>query len=195
MALTAWVAPFWAIYTSMSAITVVGLGIADEPASFVTRAVDRLTLTWGGIEGDRHFGLTARAGVRQKHHRKGTELRNARQLSIVSEEELCEVAGRLHVPRLGWQWLGANLCLKGLADLTRLAPSSRLLFPSGACLVVDGENLPCTGPGRQVQQQLGAPAAIVHQFVKAAHQRRGLVAWVERPGELEVGSAVEVIPR
>src|SRR3954447_18800357 len=100
-----------------------GLGIADAPSSFVTRAVDRLQLTFGGIEGDRHYGLVAKAGVRQKHHPAGTEIRNARQLSIVSEEELSELAASLGIPRLSWQWLGANLCLKGLPRLTHLEPS------------------------------------------------------------------------
>ncbi len=170
-----------------------GLGIADDPLTFVTCPVERLTLTWGGIEGDRHFGLTAKAGVRQKHHPAGTEIRNARQLSIVSEEELAEVAGTLKVPRLEWQWLGANLCLTGLPGLTQLAPSTRLRFPSGACLVVDGENLPCSGPGKAAQRGLGAPVEFIAQFVKAAHQKRGVVAWVERPGVIEAGSLVELI--
>ena len=174
-------------------VIVCGLGIADDPSTFITRAVERLTLDWAGIEGDRHFGLTAKAGVRQKHHPAGTEIRNARQVSIVSEEELNEVASKLAVPRLGWQWLGANLCLRGLPRLTQLAPSTRFLFPSGACLVVNGENKPCTGPGRIVQHQLGAPPRLVAQFVKAAHHLRGVVAWVERPGLIDAGSTVELI--
>ena len=177
----------------MSPVTLTGLGIADDSTSFVTRSLARVELSWGGIEGDRHFGLTAKAGVRQKHHRSGTEIRNARQLSIVSEEELAEVAGALAVPRVGWQWLGANLCLKGLPKLTQLAPSTRLLFPSGACVVIDGENRPCKGPGRVVQAQLGSPMELVHRFVKAADHRRGVVAWVERPGPIAVGDVIALI--
>ena len=84
-------------------LSVTGLGIADDPSSFVTRAVDRLQLTYGGIEGDRHCGLVTRAGVRQKHQPAGTQIRNARQLSIVSEEELLEIAASLEIERVGWQ--------------------------------------------------------------------------------------------
>lgn len=177
----------------MATVTVTGLGIADAPNSFVTRAVPRLQLTFGGIEGDRHFGMTMKAGVRQQHHPRGAELRNSRQLSIVSDEELAQVAAALAIPRLIFQWLGGNLCLQGLASLTAVAPSTRLLFPSGACLVVDCENLPCRGPGRIVQSQFAEPLDLAVRFVKAAHHRRGLVAWVERPGLIEEGNAVEVI--
>jgi hypothetical protein len=177
----------------MTSILVTGLGIADAPGSFVTRPLDRVELVWGGIEGDRHFGLTMKAGVRQTHHPKGTELRNARQLSILSEEELALIAAALAVPRVSFEWLGGNLCFKGLEALSTLAPSTRLLFPSGACLVVDCENEPCKGPGRVVEAQFAQPPGIANRFVKAALHRRGLVAWVERPGVIALGNSVELV--
>ena len=177
----------------MTRITVTGLGIADAPDSFVTRSVDRLQLVWGGLEGDRHFGLTMKSNVRQKHHPRGTELRNSRQLSILSEEELVQIATELAVPRVSWEWLGGNLCVKGCEALTALPPSTRLLFPSGACLVVDSENLPCRGPGRIVHQQFAELPQLDSRFVKAAFHRRGLVAWVERQGAIEIGNTVELI--
>lgn len=175
-------------------ITVTGIGIADTPGSFVTRPLERVTLDWGGIAGDRHHGLTQRAGVRQKHHAKGTEIRNARQISILSDEELAQISATLGIGRIAWEWLGANLCFAGLEQLTQLAPSSRLQFPSGATLVVDGENEPCTNPGRVVVQQLQLAPEVASHFVKAAWHKRGLVAWVERPGLIALGNAVEVIP-
>jgi hypothetical protein len=177
----------------MSRITVTGLGLADTPDSFVTRSVSTLQLVWGGLEGDRHFGLTMKAGVRQKHHPAGAELRNSRQLSILSEEELAQIAAELELPRLGFQWLGGNLCLSGCEALTQLPPSTRLLFPSGACLVVDSENLPCKGPGRIVQSHFAEPPDLAARFVKAALHLRGVVAWVERPGAIEEGNVVELL--
>ena len=166
-----------------STATVKALGIADTPGAFVTRAVDAVTLTLGGIEGDRHFGLTAKAGVRERHQPKGVEIRNARQLSIVSVEELADIARALAAPVVEWQRLGANLLLEGRAALTRLAPSSRLVFPSGATVAVDTENAPCSKPARE----LGQP-----HFVKAARHLRGLVGWVERVGVVRVGDAVAI---
>ncbi len=174
-------------------ITVTGIGIADTPGSFVTRPLTSVALDWGGIAGDRHHGLLMAAGVRQKHHPKGTEIRNARQISILADEELAQISATLGIARIAWEWLGGNLCLAGLPSLTQLAPSSRLKFPSGATLVVDGENEPCANPGRVVVQQLGLAPEIASRFVKAAWHKRGLVAWVERPGLIAVGNAVDVI--
>ncbi len=177
----------------MTVLTVKGLGIADAPGSFVTRPLERVTLGWGGLEGDRHFGLTMKAGVRQQHHPKGTELRNARQLSILSVEELALIAASLSIAHVAFEWLGGNLCLEGREALTQLEPSTRLLFPSGACLVVDSENQPCRGPGKIVASHWPQAKDLATRFVKAAHRRRGLVAWVERPGTIEAGDAVELV--
>ena len=177
----------------MTRITVTGLGIADTPKTFVSRPVQRVVLQWGGIHGDRHFGLTMSSGVRQKYFEPGTEIRNARQLSILSDEELALIATDLNVPRVAFEWLGANICLSGCEALSQLAPSTRLLFPTGACLVVDSENKPCRGPRRIVQEHFGEPPQLATRFVKAAHHRRGLVAWVERPGVIETGNTVELV--
>ncbi len=177
----------------MARLTLTGLGIADTRGSFVTRPLDRVELTWGGIEGDRHFGMTMKSGVRQKHHPRNTELRNARQLSILSAEELAQIAAALQIPRVAYEWLGGNLCFAGDERLSAMPPSTRLLFPSGACLVVDGENEPCRGPGKVVQEHFPQAADVANRFVKAALHRRGLVAWVERPGLIETGNAVELI--
>ncbi len=160
-----------------------GLGIADTAGSFVTRSADALQLVLGGLAGDRHFGLTRPAGVREPQHPRGALIANARQLSLVSAEELAEIAAALRVPALEWSKLGANLVLSGLPRLSQLAPSSRLVFPSGACVVIDSENAPCSKPARELQQP---------GFVKAAMHRRGLVGWVERAGLARVGDEVAV---
>ncbi|MBK7859560.1 MAG: MOSC domain-containing protein [Archangiaceae bacterium] len=166
-----------------SAATVRGLGIADTAGDFVTRALEEVQLTLGGIEGDRHFGLTAKAGVREKRHPRGVEIRNARQLSILSVEELAEVAATLKAPELSWQRMGGSVLLEGRAQLTQLSPSSRLVFPSGATVVIDSENEPC----RKTARALAQP-----HFVKAAMHRRGLVGWVERAGVVRVGDVAKI---
>jgi MOSC domain len=172
--------------------TLTGLGIADAPGEFVTRKVEQVKLTWGGIEGDRHFGLTMKSGVRQKHLPRGTEIRNARQLSILSEEELEAVANAVGAPRMDYGWLGGNLCVRGVANLTQLPPSTRLVFPSGATIAIDMDNLPCANPGRVAAEHLGGDATFAARFVEAATNRRGLVGWVEREGVLKVGDAFGV---
>ena len=87
------------------------------------------------------------------------------------------------------EWLGANLLLEGIASLSFLPRGSRILFPSGAALAAEGYNPPCTGPGKAVHAVAGTtPQA----FVKAATRRRGIVASVERAGEIKAGDAAEV---
>jgi len=162
---------------------VVALGIADTPGTFVTRAVPQLGLVLGGIEGDRHFGVTRAAGVRETWHPRGAQIANARQLSLVCVEELAQVAAALGARQIEWQKLGANLVLEGHAHLSQLAPSSRLVFSSGATVVVDAENAPCSKPARELDQP---------HFVKAALHLRGVVGWVERAGAVRAGDTAAI---
>lgn len=174
---------------------VVALGIADQPGEFVTRSLDVAVLTYAGLEGDRHAGLTMKAGVRQKHVPKGAEIRNARQLSLVSVEELELISKNLGVGPLDYRWLGANVLVRGVPGFTQLPSGKRLVFGSGAVLCIDGDNEPCTKAGKAIAQGLGAPEGLASRFVKAAHDLRGLVAWVERPGAIRVGDRVTVASR
>ncbi|PZR05587.1 MAG: MOSC domain-containing protein [Archangium gephyra] len=178
----------------MAGMVVVGLGIADVPGSFETRAIEQAVLSFAGLEGDRHAGLTMKAGPRQKYLPKGAEVRNSRQLSIVSVEELAEIAASLGVKRVRASSLGANLLISGAPQLTKIAPGTRLVFPSGAVLVIDGENEPCVKSGRAIALAAEQPE-LAARFVKAAWHRRGLVAWVERPGLLRVGDPVTLVSR
>jgi MOSC domain-containing protein YiiM len=174
---------------------VAALGIADLPDDFLTRELELAVLSFAGLEGDRHAGLTQRSGVRQKHLPKGTEIKNARQLSLVSVEELAQVASSLGLPHLDYRWLAANLLLEGAPALTRCPPGTRLVFSSGAVLVVDGENEPCTRVGKAIVRATRSEPALSSRFVKAAQRLRGLVAWVERPGVIRKGDSVTLVSR
>ncbi|UJF35892.1 MOSC domain-containing protein [Paenibacillus hexagrammi] len=166
--------------------------IADTPGTFVTRLMDRAELIFGGIHGDRHFGITAKADVRQPMYPRGTEIMNRRQLSLVSVEELREVANRLGVEEIKPEWLGANLVVSGLPELSKLPIGLRMLLPSGAGLVCEGENEPCTGPGKQIANYYG-DNSLTHRFVKEAQQLRGIVAYVERPGDVKAGDEIKLV--
>ncbi len=91
----------------------------DEVASV---PVDRLTLTYAGIPGDRHAGTTRLSGAREPWYPRGTPMRNERQLSILSAEELVEVAAAMAIPELKPEWIGASLLLSGIHDMSRLPP-------------------------------------------------------------------------
>jgi MOSC domain-containing protein YiiM len=107
-----------------------------------------------GIAGDRHYGFTFPSNARYPMYPRRTEIRNSRQFSIISQEEMKEVAARLNIAEIPPEWLGANLLTSGIPSLTLLPPSSRLTFPGGAVLIVQGENNPCTHVGRVFMEKL-----------------------------------------
>lgn len=162
----------------------------DSAASIVSEAVDRIFVSLAGFPNDTHAGLTRPACVRVKElYPKGTEIRNARQLTLVSSEELAAIAADMGLERLPPAWLGANLMLSGIPHLTLLPPSSRLQFSSGLTLAVDLENGPCIHPARVIDEHYPGKG---RTFVKHALHRRGITAWVEREGDLKVGDSVAV---
>jgi MOSC domain len=167
--------------------------VCTEKKTFVTHELAETKVTFEGIEGDRHAGLTRPADVRTPWFPKGTLIRNTRQLSLVSTEELAQVAETLGIPKVLASWLGANLEVAGIPTLTHLPPGTLLFFPEDAVLAVEGENEPCTGPGRVIEAHYPDKEKLASRFVKAAWQRRGLVAWVERPGVIRAGDEVKVM--
>jgi hypothetical protein len=167
--------------------------LADQPERFVTRRISEVNLEFGGIRGDRHFGVTSKADSRQPMYPRGTEILNRRQITIVSEEELDIIAEKLGVKSVLPEWLGANLLLKGFPDLTKLTMGSRILFPSGAGLIGMGENQPCTIPGEEIQKHYQDEEKLAFRFVKAGYKLRGIVCAVESPGTIHENDEVQIL--
>jgi hypothetical protein len=152
---------------------------------------DSLTLDWGGPVGDRHHGETMLSGTRQRRvFEDGTVIRNHRQVSIVDIGELAAIAAALGVPSLAPGLIADNICTQGIPGLTSLPPMTRMVFDSGAVLVLGGENTPCTIAGALVQSVHGTPP---QSFPKAAMGLRGVTGWVERPGTLVAGGSIELV--
>ncbi len=152
--------------------------------------VPRLEVQFSGIKGDCHAGLTRASDVRTiKQYPRDTEIRNVRQLTIVAEEELADIAALMGIPEMKAEWLGANIVTSGIPDLTLLTPSSRMQFPSGATIVVDMENFPCRQVADVVAKHHPEPKA---GLVASAMHKRGLTAWVEREGTIQAGDAITV---
>jgi hypothetical protein len=166
--------------------------ISITPGLLPSSAVDEVEVKWEGLVGDKHFGLTRKAGSSQKPYTKGEEVRNVRQVSLVSAEELKEVAENMGLPNIDPAWIGGNLMLSGIPSLTQLPSGSRLYFENGVGIVVEGENLPCTTAGGCLQAQYPDQADLTSAFPKRAIGKRGLVAWVERPGTIRKGEKVLV---
>jgi len=164
-----------------------------EGDDFVSRDVETLRLTYGGVKDDYHEGPTRQSGAREPWYPRGTEMRNERQLSILSEEELAAIAQNMGLEKVDAGWVGANLVMEGIPNLTYLPPRTLLMFDGGVTIRIDGDNGPCKYAGAEIARNIGETAADLKNtetalsFVKAAQMKRGLVGWVEREGEIRPG--------
>ena len=171
--------------------TIVWLGHQPDPVeNQIIRAVpvDEMALDFGGFAGESHAGLTRPSCSRVlAQYPRHTEIRNVRQLCVVSAEEMAAVAAELGLTEWDHAWVGASVVISGIPDFTHIPPSSRLQAASGATLTVDMENHPCIEPAKTIE--------LVHPghgkaFKTAATGRRGITAWVEREGVLRLGDVV-----
>ncbi len=157
--------------------------LASQPAQF-------LAAKWDGVAGEVHGGLTrASCGRVLAQYPRGTEIRNTRQFSILSNEELALIAADMGIATLSTHLLGASMVLRGIPDFSHIPPGSRLQATSGATLVVDLENRPCTLAAKGIE---AAHPGHVAPFKPAAKGRRGVMAWVEREGLLALGDTVRL---
>lgn len=157
---------------------------------FVTAAVDELAMTYEGIPGDRHFGLTRQAGSREPWYPRGTEMRNDRQVSLLATDELRAIAAGLGLAAVAPEWLGGNVVVDGLPQFSMLPPRTRLMFEGGVVIVVEGQNAPCKYAGQMIAEAHSGRPEIRLDFVKVAKRLRGLVGWIERPGVMRPGETV-----
>ncbi|MDF3212761.1 MOSC domain-containing protein [Mesorhizobium sp. M7A.F.Ca.CA.001.09.2.1] len=161
---------------------------------FQTRPVDELRLGFDGISGDFHAGPTRRSGGREPWYPRGTEMRNERQLSIVAADELAVVAERMGLAEIKPEWIGANLVMEGVPNLSMLPSGTLLFFKGGVTIKVDAQNGPCRIASRSIAENAGMAdvEAGALLFPKAAKRLRGIVAWVEKPGTVRAGEEISL---
>ncbi len=148
-----------------------------------------------GIVGDRHRSYVREAWSGDKQP-EGTMRRNERQWSAVSVEELADIREALDLNEpLSATTLGANLCLQGIRELSRLPKGTLLTFPSGAVLQVEEYNPPCRDMGKRLAAKhttgSGEPLRST-AFSKAAKLTRGVVGVVEVAGTINAGDEVTI---
>lgn len=170
---------------------IVWLGrVPVAPAQLASVPEERLYASFAGVEGEVHGGLTRASCSRvSKQYPEGTLIRNTRQFSVLSAEELALIAADMGVEALSPELLGASMVVRGIADFSHVPPGSRLQAQGGATLVVDMENRPCTVPARGIE---GAHPGHGAGFKPAARGRRGIVAWVEREGWFALGDSLRL---
>ena len=154
-----------------------------------------IQLELDGVVGDRHRSYERRTWRGDKQP-EGTIRRNERQWSAVSIEELAEIQDAMDLtePPSATD-LGANLCLAGLPELSRLPKGTLLKFPSGAELMVEEFNPPCHDMGKKLAAKYttrSGEAPSTTAFSKAAKLNRGVVGVVEAAGAISAGDEVTV---
>ncbi len=164
--------------------------VRDRDVTLCSDPLDRVEVDLGGLKGEWHGGLTRPScGRVTNQYPRGTKIRNTRQVTILSMEELAATAAAMDLPEIKPEWVGANLVLQGVPNLTKLTPNTRLMFEGGVCLTVDLENGSCRFPAEVIEEHHPGKGM---RFAKCALGRRGLTAWVEKTGEIAVGEEVRV---
>ena len=107
---------------------------------------------------------------------------------------MAHVARGMELAEIRPEWIGANLLIEGVPMLSMLPAGTMMFFRGGVTLKVDAQNGPCAIAGRAIAENAGMPdhkeGALL--FPKVAKRRRGVVAWVEKPGRIASGEEVSV---
>jgi len=157
------------------------------------QAREIIEVEFDGIAGDRHRSFT-RVCWKGDKQAEGTLRRNERQWSAVSVEELAAISDSMDLADpLQASDLGANLCLEGVPNLSRLPRGTQLKFPSGAQLMVEEYNPPCSDMGAKIAAEYtgkSGAALAASTFSNAAKFSRGIVGVVEATGRIAVSDEV-----
>jgi len=163
----------------------------DRGAALETRALTEMTLSFAGHAGESRAGLTRPSDSRVvAQYTRGTTIRNTRQLSILSAEDLAATAAAMGLDALDPALVGASMVIAGIPDFSHVPPSSRLQDEdSGATLTIDMENRPCHLPAKPIEAR---HEGFGKAYKRAARGRRGVTAWVEREGTIRLGATLRL---
>ena len=150
-----------------------------------------------GFPEDKHRGFQREAQSWDSEP-NGIARRNERQWSGVSLEELEIIREKMDLrEELKAETLGANICVEGIPNFSRLPRGSKLIFPSGAVLVVEEDNPPCTWMAEQIAAKYMTNSdkpVPGRMFPKYAMGLRGVVGVVDVPGTINRGGPIVVKP-
>ena len=164
--------------------------VPDRNAALASEAREEVFATFAGVLEEDHAGQTRASCSRVvSQYPRGTEIRNTRQFSVVSAEELAEIALGMGIAKLEPSWIGASIVVSGIPDFTHVPPSSRLQTETGTTLTIDMENRPCHLPAKVIDAHIPDAG---RAFKTAAKGKRGVTAWVEREGLLRVGDSIRL---
>ena len=172
------------------------LGVIEE--ELIKRSVKQLEFRLDGVIGDRHAGFERVTWEGDDKQVANTLRRNERQWSAVSSEELDEISEKmnLRVP-LNAGDIGANFCVSGTNNFSKLPKGTIFKFDSGVELIVEEYNPPCLGMSKNLAQNiLDKNGNVLDEtlFLQVAKYLRGLVGVVEVPGIIHKNDEFLIIP-
>ena len=163
---------------------------ARHTTEIQTESRATIDLDWDGVIGGAYNSRSRSSDSRVlQQHRPDTQIANVRQLSIVSQEDIDHIAHAMGISQFNPEWLGANLVVAGCCDFSYIPPSSRLQADNGTTLIVDMQNYPCHQTGMTIERDLPGHGKYFKQYARG---RRGVTAWVERPGQLALGDKMRL---
>ena len=174
--------------------TIASLHISNN-SDMNNESTETIQVEFDGIVEDKHRSYM-RGAYEGESVPEGTVRRNDRQWSAVSLEELTKIEESMELETtLTAATLTANLCFKGIPNFSQLPKGSQLCFPSGAILMVEDYNPPCSYMSEKIAKthrtKSGQPPKRL-AFVKAAKRLRGLVGVVDVVGTINSGDEVIV---
>ena len=172
------------------------LGVIEE--ELIKRSVKQLEFRLDGVIGDRHAGFERVTWEGDDKQVANTLRRNERQWSAVSSEELDEISEEmnLRVP-LNAGDIGANFCVSGANNFSKIPKGTIFKFDSGVELIVEEYNPPCMGMSKNLAQKiLDKNGNVLDEtlFLQVAKYLRGLVGVVEVPGMIHKNDEFLIIP-
>ena len=163
--------------------------------AFTKHSIESAQVELDGFVGDKHRGYM-RGAYEGESYPAGTIRRNDRQWSAVSIEELTMMTEAMNLQdNLTAETLGANLCFEGIPNFSGLPRGTKLLFPSGAALIVEDYNPPCHYMSDEIAKThmtLSGESPGKLAFLKAAKKLRGLVGVIDVAGEINQGDEVHI---
>ena len=181
-------------HTKDSTATLSSLHVGRTVA-FAKNSIETAQVELDGFVGDKHRGYM-RGAYEGESYPVGTIRRNDRQWSAVSIEELAQITEGMNLQdSLTAETLGANLCFEGVPNFSSLPRGTKLLFPSGAALIVEDYNPPCHYMSDEIAAThltLSGESPGKLDFLKVAKKLRGLVGVIDVAGEINQGDEVHI---
>lgn len=170
------------------------------------KPVDEIEFLLDGPRLDKHSGFTrALSGhdgeyARTSKLKRGAPVLNWRSWTALSREDVRETERALGAT-IPPGCLLENITIAGIPNFSKLAPTTRLVFPqrsrngvnSQAILAVWEENTPCAVVGARLAALHKEPR-LKQQFVAAARNRRGVVGLVLAAGLVRNGDELLLYP-